>query len=291
MSTTRAQHATVIDQCRDMALIFSNARLAELFDSAGPALLDFAERAENNTLQGRFFEAMGLIQRRRSDIDRQFQQEITDGFDNFGKVTQRSRKVAIDSDAFVNTELTLVEPDEMEESLAAENLVIKANASYSYELYALGQRLAMVNDGGKLKDFEIPAGPHHLVRAFRRSLTVLDVEVRIKVILYALFDKFVIQQAKSLYDEINGSLKAAGILPNLRPVHLRQDQQDVHAERRQPREGGRRTDARDSPGSLGDDRHGPDLGAELFDVILDLMANRRSGHSGADTRGRHPDGL
>lgn len=285
MSTTRAQHATVIDQCRDMALIFSNARLAELFDSAGPALLDFAERAENNTLQGRFFEAMGLIQRRRSDIDRQFQQEITDGFDNFGKVTQRSRKVAIDSDAFVNTELTLVEPDEMEESLAAENLVIKANASYSYELYALGQRLAMVNDGGKLKDFEIPAGPHHLVRAFRRSLTVLDVEVRIKVILYALFDKFVIQQAKSLYDEINGSLKAAGILPNLRPVHLRQDQQDVHAERRQPREGGRRTDARDSPGSLGDDRHGPDLGAELFDVILDLMANRRSGHSGADTRG------
>ena len=79
---TRAhvRYADVMDQCRDMVVIFSNSQLTELFEHAGAALLDFAERAENNTIQGRFFEAMGLIQRRRVEIEHIFRREISQGF-------------------------------------------------------------------------------------------------------------------------------------------------------------------------------------------------------------------
>ena len=61
---TSGRFTKVLDQCRDIVVIFSNAQLSELFERAGDVLLEFAERAENDTMQGRFFEAMNLIQRK-----------------------------------------------------------------------------------------------------------------------------------------------------------------------------------------------------------------------------------
>ena len=286
------RHADVLDQCRDMAVIFSNSQLAELFEHAGAALLDFAERAQNNTIQGRFFEAMGLIQRRRADMERIFRKEINDGFDSFGKLgTSPSDSEIIESTA-EGFELSLVEPDEMEESVAAENVVIKANAKYFPQLYALSQRLAVVIGGRKLKDHEIPAGPHHLVLAFRRSMEGLEVEVKIKVILYALFDKFVVKQAESLYDEFNGNLKNAGILPNLKPVRVKPG---PSARTPQSKSQEKARAQGDTPGEMqaesGLDPTGQganSLGAELFDAILDLMSTRSSGTRGAARRRQAP---
>jgi len=252
-----------------MALIFSNTQLSELLDQTGAAFLDFAERAENNRMQGQLFEAMGIIQRRRLDIEHGFRRQITQGFDDFGHLEPPSRdlQAMIDSD-----ELSLVDPDEMEESIAEENLIVRANADYFPELYALSQRLAVINHGRKLRDYEIPVGPHHLVHSFRRALRGLELEVRTKIILYALFDKFVIKQSKGLYDELNGSLKAAGILPNLKPIHVR------------PEGGGATPQAKPSPPPSTSEppasAEPPSLGAELFDSIVDLMSTRRSRRRG-----------
>ena len=188
-SSHRLLHADVLNRCRDMALVYCNAQMAALFENASAALLDFAERAENNQIQGRFFEAMGLIQRRRPEMELKFRQEIVDGFEDLGKLAQPVRQGQVNSTAATKVELALVEPDEMEESVAAENLVIRANANLFPELYALSQRLGVLYDGKKFKEQEIPSGPHHLVRAFRVSIGGLDVDVKIKVILFALFDK------------------------------------------------------------------------------------------------------
>lgn len=283
------RYADVMDQCRDMVVIFSNSQLTELFEHAGAALLDFAERAENNTIQGRFFEAMGLIQRQRADMEHIFRREISQGFDNFGNRNAARGPDPNDASA-EGFELSLVERDEMEESVASENLIIKANANYFPELYALSQRLAVVNGGRKLKDYEIPAGPHHLVHAFRHAMEGLEVEVRIKVILYALFDKFVVKQAESLYDEFNSNLKDAGILPNLRPVHIRAEHtpQPPHPgskpPSRAPAHDGSWGGAQTNADALPDSQEAPSLGAELFDSIIDLMSKHQIGKHGAAHR-------
>ncbi len=285
-STQRRRYDAVLDQCRDTVLVFCDAQLAELFQNANAALLDFAERAESNAVQSRFFEAMGQLTRRRADIEHIFRQEINQGFDRFGKAQPPSQELSADS-SLDGLELSLMEPDEMEESVASENLVLRANANYFPELFALSQRLGAINAGKKLKDYEIPAGPHHLVRSFRRAMEGLDVEVRVKVILYALFDKFVLKQARATYDEYNALLIGAGILPNLKPIHVRSDQAKPSAERK-PETGqaepGRaepgRADARIQRGGAGDMAEPQSLGAELFDAILDLMSTRRPGGSG-----------
>lgn len=280
------RHDTVLDACRDTALVIIDAQFIEMFDHCDAVLLDFAERAENNALQGRFFEAMNLLQRRRADIEHTFRVEINRGFERFaryGRLTDEDGGFSADG-----IELALIEPEDMEESVACENLTMRANASFFPDLYALAQRLAVVNGGLKLKDSEIPAGPHHLVRSFRRSLESLDVEVKIKVILYALFDRFVIRQLTKVYDELNRHLKEAGILPNLKPVPLRTD--GGSAQRPRPTAAGDdKPTPKDASGAKAktataahrtaspdgghDDQ--PSLANELFGSILDLMAKRR----------------
>ncbi|HYN76941.1 MAG TPA: DUF1631 domain-containing protein [Lamprocystis sp. (in: g-proteobacteria)] len=275
-SSSQRQYAAVLDQCRDTALVYFDTQMTELLQNAGAALLDFAERAESNGVQSRFFEAMGQLTRRRSDIEHIFRQEINLGFDQLGKPAPLTQDPSVhpDSDGI---ELSLVGPEEMEESVAAENLVLRANASYFPDLYALSQRLAAAIGGKKLKDFEIPAGPHHLVDAFRHAIEGLDVEVRIKIVLYALFDKFVLKKARPIYTEYNAILIAGGVLPNLKPVHVRQAEERA-SQRRSAAEANAETAAQ---GAVGDDQEeAKGLGSELFITILDLMSANRPGRGG-----------
>ncbi len=280
------RYDAVLEKCRDTVQVFCDSQVAELFQNANAALLDFAERAESNTVQSRFFEAMGQLTRRRADIEHIFRQEINQGFDHLGRLPPPSHDLSNESDV-QGLELSLMEPDEMEESVAAENLVLRANASYFPELYALSQRLGVINGGKKLKDYEIPAGPHHLVRSFRHAIEGLDVEVRVKVILYALFDKYVLKNVRATYDEYNALLVGAGILPTLKPVHVRQDHGKSGAAPKPAAEQAEQEKRKTGAGDLAEPQS---LGAELFDSILDLMSSRQvaQGRRGGRRSGPEP---
>lgn len=290
-STSRDLYVSVIEQCRDTVQVFCDAHLVELLQNANAALLEFAERAESNSVQTRFFEAMGQLGRRRAEIEQVFRREIDLGFDRLGK----PGRAAQDNPApppVQGLELSLVEPEDMEESVAAENLVLRANAAYFPELYALSQRLAVVKGSKKLKDHEIPAGPNHLVQSFREAIDVLDVEVRVKVILYALFDKFLLKKVRTTYDEYNALLIGAGVLPNLKPVRVRSDQAGSakgRAAKSADRGPSPTEDSAEAPTSDADGQPTPpSLGAELFETILELMSSRRSSSGGRATA-RHAE--
>ena len=291
----RRRYGPLVEQCRDTVLGYCDTHLVELFENASTALLEFAERAESNAVQSRFFEAMAQISRRRADIEHIFRLELNEGFDGLAT----GRRGAQEPDATPGPEgmeLALVETDEMEESVAAENLILRANADCFPELYALSLRLGAMTGGQKLKDAEIPGGPSHLVRSYRRALEGLDVEVRVKVILYALFDKFLLKPIKSTYDAYNALLSDAGILPNLKPVQVtpgggkggpsdKTGAKPAKEASKSPAGGapsGTPAQANEYSGEP------PSLGAELFDAILELMANRRPGQGRA--RGGHRAG-
>jgi hypothetical protein len=297
-STSRPHYRATLEQCRDLLSGFMDGRFPELFAQAGAALLEFSGRAESNAVQGRFSEAMGLLQRRRSDIEHVFRQQLNAGFRNFGSTEAGTQDFGPGPGGAAG-ELSLVDPDDMEECVAAEGLVSRANANYFPDLYALRQRLSVIAGGRKLRDYEIPASPHHLMHCFRRALDGLDVEVKVKVVLYALFDEFVIRQCRSVYNDYNEILKAAGILPNLKPMHVPKAAAQPKAAERS-RQGEQAPLAQDKdPSAAASLTPGEqaDQGTELFDTILDLMAVRRPtrqpgggrpGQPGADRDRRAP---
>jgi Protein of unknown function (DUF1631) len=294
----RRRYGPLVEQCRDKLVGYCDARLAELFKNAGTALLEFAERAESNAVQSRFFDAMGQINRRRGDIEHTFRLELNQGFDGLAR-GGHGLEDPVDPKSPEGVELALLDPDEMEEAVAAENLILRANADCFPELYALSLRLGAITGGQKLKDAEIPGGPSHLVRSYRRSLEGLNMEVRVKVILYALFDKFVLKPIKPTYDAYNALLADAGILPSLKPVQVGTGRGQPGAPDSRGAKGSKEA-AKAAPAATplgphsgasgigGDSGEAPSLGAELFDAILELMSNRRPGQGRAQRRSGPP---
>lgn len=243
------RYDAILDQCRQRFVVFSDERLAQMMENASGALLDFAERAESDAVQGRFFEAISELNRRRDELIQVYRREINRGFEGMAMGTPIAAENE-GQDQLEGGELTLLDPEEMEESVASENLILRANASYFPELYALSQRLGVVIGGRKLKDHQIPGGPHHLVSAFRRSIQGVDLETRIKVVLYALFDKFLLKQVKPVYDDYNDLLAKGGVLPTLKPVSVRSDNdkgKDRDKEEEEPEEEVQDSDVDDFP--------------------------------------------
>lgn len=211
-----ARFQSLLTDGRDMVLVFLSAQLNELFNNTDEALLDFAEHAESNEMQNRFFEAMGAVRGHRADMEHVFREQVQGGFETFGESSPRP--VEEDQEP---EEMSLIEQDDMDEAVAVENLIMKGHDTYFAQLYALGQRFAVLNNGRKISEEQIPGGPTYLVNGFQAAIRLLSVDVKAKIVLYALFDKFVMRQLKGLYDEINSNLKNAGILPNLKPVFSR----------------------------------------------------------------------
>ncbi len=277
----------LLNNIHDTAVVFFNAQLNELFGNTDEALLDFAENSQSNAVQNRFFEAMGFVRKYRTELEQRFREEIRIGFERFG------RPLAVDSELQdEEREMSLVGQEEMEEAVAVNNLIMRAHDDNHRALHDLGQRLAVLNHGRKLEIEDIPCAPTHLVHSYRNAMGSLSVDIKAKLVLYALFDKFMVRHLKELYGEFNGTLKDAGILPNLKPVITKADfRQPPHIEARNP---SRRVDS-DSQPSPGTDAEQDDyaaadlpLGEELFGSILKLMSHRRhpsGGHPLEDAGG------
>ncbi len=261
-----ANAAKILERCRDIVLIFSDSQISEMFENVGNALMEFAERAENNTVQGRFFEAMNLIQQKRPEIEHEFRRQISYGFNRFGQDPGDDLDQGSYSE---DSGLSLVEQEEVEEMVASENIVLKATNHFFQELYALRQRFTVLNGGKELKEKQIPAGPHHLTRAFRYAIRDLEVDTQIKIILYALFNKYIIQQAQVIYDEINSTLKEEGILPDLKPIPRPTPVEGAG----QPKDNNLRLQEKEEA----KEEKKQDPHEELLDSIVDLMSARKGG--------------
>ncbi|MCU7906264.1 MAG: DUF1631 domain-containing protein [Candidatus Thiodiazotropha sp. (ex Epidulcina cf. delphinae)] len=255
------QFQPLLNRCRDTVVVYINALLSELFNNSDKALTSFAQKAETNEIQNRFFEAMAMIRNRHGLVEHEFRELVNEGFDKFW---QDQPEINSFSDSEEDTELELVDQESMDVSTALENMIGKTVGHHRSQLYALGQRLSVVSGGRSVKHKQIPSGPHHLAHAFNDAIDALDLESRIKVIILVLFDKYVLKQLGSIYDDFNNSLKEAGVLPHLRPSI----QKSPEARKRSKAE-----EEEMAEGTL--EQTQEELGEELFGSILDMMANRR----------------
>ncbi len=272
-SKYQIQFQPLMNECRDIVLVYTNALLAELFSQADIALLDFAKKAESNELQNRFFEAISEVQTKRPMLEKHFRESINSDFDDFWN------KASDESDLTKNSgepiKLELVDVIQMDERVATENMTSRTEINHAPQLYALGQRLAVINGGEMLKQNRLPACPHNLVSAFHEATTHLQISSKIRLIILALFNRCVLKQIGSLYDDLNNTLKDAGVLPHLRPTITKSE-----TTKSELSESMQTTPA-------GEENTPEELGEELFTSILDLLGAKRKGLK-ANKRGSSP---
>jgi hypothetical protein len=188
-----------------------------MFEQVDDALFDLAEKAENNAAQMHYFDGMRDVRKRRPLVERHFLAAVNR---ELGELSRPKLATALNTPMppTSTAELSLVADNELEESLAVTSMISKNDSRLSRDLFAVNQRLSVICGGNKIDDASNPVAPAILSQAFRQALRELTADMRVKLIIYKLFDRYVLSSLEELYQEINDELVKAGVLPQLRHV-------------------------------------------------------------------------
>lgn len=211
---TTVRFDKLLVSCRDMTLSHLRPLLDGMFENADVALLSFAEKAESNMTQSLFFDAMNEVRTKRPVVEQVFFRQLEHSFSNF----PISAPEGTDNPTTTTGAggLSLVDTAIMEESVAIRNAVHKLNRNILECMFALKQRLSILNNGNAVTENQIPGGPAWLGAAFQKAVDELELETRVRLVVIALFDKYVLEKLHGLFDEYNERLIQASILPNLK---------------------------------------------------------------------------
>ncbi|PTU76355.1 DUF1631 domain-containing protein [Pseudomonas mangrovi] len=251
-----------LTQVRDKAAQQLKLAMQALFDNADDSLFQMADRAVSNAEQNAFFEAMRDLRLKRKSIERGFLQKV---FETFSTLTQyeigkpQLDPVAPDS-------LSLVQNEELEETVAVDAMVGKVMSRDGVPLGHLTTRLNTLISK-KIDDKSNPLGPRMLCEAFVDSCRRLGVEIKVKLIIFKLFEKYVLADLEQLYAEANQSLVAAGVLPELKSAPVRRNPSAA-------RSGAARSPQGGSDGSLDGEASGETM-QEVFGALQELLVQVR----------------
>ena len=201
---------------RGLATKRLHALASNMFENIDDALFDLAEKAENNAAQTQFFDGMREVRKKRAIVERTFLGQVARDLADFASGRARAPESEAGARPLANIELSLVGENELEESLAITGMVSKNEQRLARALFAVNQRLSVICGGTRMDDASNPVGPSSLAAAFRQAMRELLVEVKVKLIIYKLFDRYVLAGIDDLYDDINNELATAGVLPQLR---------------------------------------------------------------------------
>jgi hypothetical protein len=123
-----------------------NGLVSTLFENVDDALFDLAERAGSNALQTEFFDGMREVRKKRQLVERLFQEQAAKNFTEFAEGKLKSVKPEVAPQA--SGGLSLVDDQELEESLAVSSMVAKAENRLQRSLYQINQRLGVIIGGG-----------------------------------------------------------------------------------------------------------------------------------------------
>lgn len=220
-----ARLPVILLQVRDKAAQQLRHGLQELFDNADDTLFEMADRAQDNIEQNILFEAMRDLRLKRKSIERGFLEKF---FEAFAGLVQYDSALVIAHAAAYDPEQQPTR-DDLEKTVAVDAMVAKVLNRAGFALGHLTARLGVLL-GRRLAEGENPLGPALLCEYFLQAGRSLGVEIKVKLIILKLFERYVLREAEQLYAEANQLLIATGILPDLLPAPARRASDRVRAE-------------------------------------------------------------
>ncbi|MDU1800702.1 MAG: DUF1631 family protein, partial [Pseudomonas aeruginosa] len=179
----------ILVQVRDKAALQLKQALQALFDNADDTLFEMADRATSNLEQNAFFEAMRDLRLKRKSIERVYLQKVFEEFSALNQVQSGKSVPTLDTVSFDS--LSLVQNEELEESVAVDAMVARVMSRDATALAHLSTRLNTLV-GRKVDEKSNPLAPRPLTAAFLDACQGLGVEIKVKLIILKLFEKYVL---------------------------------------------------------------------------------------------------
>jgi len=189
-----------------------------LMENIDDSLFELSEKAETDRQRNMYFEAMREIRLKRSFLQQGFDQAMEDCFN---RLFHNQSENNLDEDP---DELTLVELDDLEDSIAIDNMISKARPHFEDDLFAVTERLKVVIQSKEIDQDLNPLDPKAICDSFHKASDVIDAEIQIKLIFYKLFDKFVMNNLGGFYRQLNILFIDKGVLPKFKASEERMKQ-------------------------------------------------------------------
>jgi len=216
-ASTQTATDTIIKSIKNCAGTRLDKLISQLFDNVENILSSenlLSEMMDNeNKIRQNYIEEMQTFCLKKEQTNNILSIELLNHCDKSIKTSLQNKKTISIQEA---TNLLLSAQNEhIQESVINTNLITKAHKLYNEQLSAIEKRFTAILPNSSINKDNIPFGPEHLCRAFKKSLNMHNPSSELMLAIYSLFDKHVVLQLGEIYTEINSIMSDAGILPKL----------------------------------------------------------------------------
>lgn len=198
--------ATQLAECVGLVTPIVGASL----DDLDQELFGIAEQSSGGQVQHEALEALRELKRTRPGFLPALRVALAGHFAGLGITKPHAPTRRAERD------LSLLDPAELDETVALDDLVNRSEAHIGDALFQLGYRYAALIAGAPVDAAALPPGPAMLADALRAATATLGLQRDQRILFYRLCERRLAAAAESIYARLNEHIKAAGILPDLR---------------------------------------------------------------------------
>ncbi len=205
------ESADVLSGCRNLALERMVNALSKMLDRVEDDLFELAGKSVDRDVQNTYLDARAKAREKRSTIEATFRKHFADFFDRKVQGDAASQRAA---EPF--TELTLVETEDLEETLAVREMSRKLGAACEPELFALSQRMGFLLERPELDEEANPLSPSNVCSALKDACDQLQADFKVRLALLRQLERYAGEALQGVYRELNAHLVEREILPDIR---------------------------------------------------------------------------
>lgn len=219
LGKTGADYAPLLSSLRLRATKRLGALLGDVLEKADDTLFDFVQRADGSLNHQEYFDAMRELRKQRPVCEQRYQEHFAEAF----AALERRNPISINLERSLteSRELSLLSEEQLEEQLSTSMVATALSRLLNPLLHQLNHRLGIVAGGQELDDTRNPIAPAHVAFAFRHAMQPCDITIRVKVLLFKLYEREMGRGLHTLYGELNRALVEAGIASEIRPSFTR----------------------------------------------------------------------
>ncbi len=181
-----------------------------MLDQVDTPLFDAFKNAENYKDEELFFDGIQILRHIKTDIEKDFIDNVNETLRHLAPQIFKNNKQEAEIDK--QKTLNLVSHNEIEEKITTINIIARASDGHYPEYHALQKRLQEIVIGEK-EEYSGILSAEEITLSFVRVINKHKLHKKVKMIIYELFEKIVLEELNSTYVQLNDILIHAGILP------------------------------------------------------------------------------
>jgi Protein of unknown function (DUF1631) len=197
-----------------LCLTWLDMPLRESLRDFNQRLFATAENTRNHLEQQECFESRNIIEREGPAFRNRFAAHLSERFRHLGENVDG--KSATGEHLGLGMNLSLVDPEEQEQTDALSSMAARGEARSASSLFELGYRMAVLAGTPPLEGEALPAGPRALTAALEAAVAPLPLTSAHRLLLFHAVDTHVLGHSEAFYGALNEHYRTRGILPGFR---------------------------------------------------------------------------